>query len=57
MSRNHVIQKANKARAPTIPLTQMGATCVAGFEALVAALGGARLSASGVDVAIGVIAK
>src|SRR3984957_5836273 len=34
-------------------LTPMGATCFAEFEVL---LGGARLSASGVDVVIGVIA-
>jgi hypothetical protein len=34
----------------------MGATCFAEFEALVVAMGGARLSASGVDVVIGVIA-
>ena len=38
MPRNRVIQKANIARTPTIPLTQMGATCVAEYEALVAGL-------------------
>jgi hypothetical protein len=57
MSRKRVIQKAKKARAPIIPPTPMGATCFAEFEALVVALGGARLSASGVDVVLVVIAR
>ena len=42
--------ESQEARAPTIPLTPMGAVCFAEFEALVVALGGARLFASGVDV-------